>query len=71
MPLLKQKLNVLKGTHVFYMIFIRVISLFLYTYKIIVGIFDGSEHEHPYKGYGCSDGGQGGDSGDHLKHQQT
>lgn len=27
------------------------------TYKVVVGIFDGSEREYPYKRYGCSDRG--------------
>lgn len=41
------------------------------TYKIVVGIFDGSEREYPNKRYGCGDRGQRGYGRDHLKHQQT
>lgn len=41
------------------------------TYKIVVGIFDGSEREYPNKRNSCGDWRQRGYSGDHLKYQQT
>lgn len=43
----------------------------MFTYKVVIGIFDGSEREHPDERYSCGDGGQGGYRGDQLEHQQA
>lgn len=41
------------------------------TYKVVVGILNGSEHKYPYERYSCRNGGQRGYGGYHLKHQQA